>query len=127
MKAIVPALVLGIFLWSGCATQQLNFSADQSPSANLASLRTYDWAPGKQVPAPSPPFDLAYLDARIRAAVDNVLAAKGLVRKPGDGADFLVSYHVSETNVPQVEVTGHIQDDNPYNSNFVTGWRPGDV
>lgn len=74
----------------GCTTLQV--STDYDPSANLAALRTYDWAQAPQVKSGDPVIDTdTLLRQRVVNALDGELARRGFVRrrrKPG----FLVTF-----------------------------------
>ena len=86
------ALSLVILALAGCA--RVSVTTDYDRSANFSGLRTYTWRPGKQQGTGDPRIDSTLLDARMRAAVDRVLAAKGYQKAaPEATPDFLVGYH----------------------------------
>jgi Domain of unknown function (DUF4136) len=85
-----------LLLAGNAAAQDVNYDYDRR--ANFAAYRTYAW-----VEAASPADDLNH--ARIVAAVDQQLAAKGLSRVDGTGnPDVLVVYRVGLTE--DLEVNG---------------------
>ena len=80
-------------LLSACAS--VNAGADFSPTAKFDAYRTYDWGGGDSLPVGDPRLDAnPFFDARVRAAVELELAAKGL-RRVRNAPDLLVHYHAS--------------------------------
>ena len=99
MKAIFRraswAGLLLAFLAAGCSTLEVH--SDHNPGVDFSKYHSYAWAPpaaGQAVPDISGvPSDL--LEARIQAAVDKQLSAKGLRKAPpGETPDLLISVHV---------------------------------
>ncbi len=85
--------LLLVALLCGCATVRVN--QDFDASADFAAYRTYAWFPGPQAETGHYLLDNPLIHARIRAAVDRELAAKGY-RKVADGSpDLFVGTHVS--------------------------------
>jgi len=85
-------VTLAALLLAGCST--VTVTTDYDRSANFGALRTYAWRPGPQQGLDDPRFDRGFLDARVHAAVDRVLAARGHQQAtPGTAPDFLVGYH----------------------------------
>lgn len=70
---------------------------DFDPDANFSRLRTWTWMPGAQPePTGDPRLDSPLIDARIRAAVEDVLVSRGHPKVASvEEADFLVDYHLS--------------------------------
>jgi len=86
------AIALVWFALAGCS--QLTVTTDHDRSANFTTLHAYDWRPGPQQGVNDPRIDSSLIDARVRAAVDRVLTAKGYEKvAPGATADFFVGYH----------------------------------
>jgi hypothetical protein len=70
-------------------------SADFDPSVDLSQYHTYDWEAPDALPVGDPRLDNnPFFDARVRAAVDSQLAAKGL-RKSSASPDLTIHYHAS--------------------------------
>jgi hypothetical protein len=77
---------------SGCT--QFDVRSRQDPSVEFGRLRRYAWLPPSEAePADQRVNDRA-IDARIRAAVDRDLRAKGYVAADSGPADFLLNYRV---------------------------------
>lgn len=76
-----------VLLAVGCSS--LRVATDWDREYSFSALRTYRWALSPEPPKDAP--ERAFLDRRIRRAVDDVLAAKGYEKREGP-ADFLVVY-----------------------------------
>jgi hypothetical protein len=87
----IPVLALLALALSGCS--KFDVRSKQDPSADFGRLRTYAWLPPSEAePADQRVNDRA-IDARIRAATEGQLQAKGY--RPADsGADFLLNYRL---------------------------------
>ena len=98
MRTIALLWIAGLMLLAkGAAAQDVNYDYDQR--ANFAAYRTYAWAGG-----PKLADDLNH--ARIVAAVDRQLAAKGLTQVDSTrNPDVLVVYRVGLTN--DLEINGY--------------------
>jgi hypothetical protein len=94
MLSLLPPLVLAL----ACAGPQVSVNHDYDRRADFASLRGYGWLP-------QPARD-GFLDVRVRAAVDQQLAAKGYARWPIE-PDFFVAYHVVARDRVEVEERGY--------------------
>lgn len=78
---------------SGCAS--ISSGADYLAGTRLEQYRTYDWGGGDSLPVGDPRLDAnPFFDARVRAAVELELAAKGM-RRVTASPDLLVHYHAS--------------------------------
>ncbi len=78
---------------SGCAS--INTGADYPAGMRMEQYRTFAWGGGDPLPAGDPRLDNnPFFDARVRAAVELELAAKGLRLVPAS-PDLLVHYHAS--------------------------------
>jgi hypothetical protein len=94
MKALAALLLLALV---GCAPP-IHVTQDYDPGAKLGGLLTWAWQPGYPQPTGDPRLDSDLLNARIKAALENGLAAKGLIQAASpDRADFGVAYHVALT------------------------------
>lgn len=75
---------------TGCTTLQV--SVDYDPSAKLAALRTYEWAPVPEQQAGDPVVDTdTLLRQRVVSALDGELARRGY-RRTRQSPDFLVTF-----------------------------------
>lgn len=82
-----------LVLLSACA--HVSTGADFSPGTRLDKYQTFDWGGGDSLPVGDPRLDNnPFFDARVRAAVELELAAKGL-RRVTVSPDLLVHYHAS--------------------------------
>ncbi len=64
--------------------------------ADLSRYRTYDFAPVEAVATGDPRLDSnPFFNERVRAAVDNALAAKGYTRESSGAPDVVVHFHAS--------------------------------
>ena len=85
---IGPLALLG-----ACA--HVSTGADFSPGTRHDKYKTFDWGGGDSLPVGDPRLDNnPFFDARVRAAVELELAAKGL-RRVTVSPDLLVHYHAS--------------------------------
>lgn len=97
---------------AGCSGMTIR--SDYNPGADFSKYSTYAW-----LPAPTtgdPRVDNALVEGRIKAAVDQELAAKGYRQVAADQATFWVGYHLS--------VEGRM-DVNTVNSYYGYGWGRG--
>lgn len=78
---------------AGCARVQVN--QDYEPGTDFSGYRAFDWTSSAQPQTGDIRIDSPLLDNRIRKAVENTLAAKGLNQTGPAGADFLVTYTLS--------------------------------
>ena len=83
-------------------------SQDYDPSANLADLHSWAWQPGVAPADPerSAARQCSLLNARVKSALEEGLAAKGFARAESDAsADFTVAYHLAVDQPPRRERT----------------------
>jgi hypothetical protein len=78
----------------GCVTTMATQS-DWDASAQFSSLKTYSWASNDQPLTGNPRLDNSLVDSRIRAAIDEQLAAQGYQKTNSAEVDFQVAYHAS--------------------------------
>ena len=79
-----------LLLVLGCSGIQV--SQDYDLKADFSRLQTFAWKSNSQVNTGDVRVDNPLLDARIRAAVERTLTAKGFRKVPIGDADFTVSY-----------------------------------
>ena len=92
-RSIRTLAVCSVALLSACAT--VHAGADFTPGLRLDQYRTFDWGGGDSLPVGDPRLDQnPFFDARVRAAVERELAARGMTRATGS-PDLLVHYHAS--------------------------------
>lgn len=72
----------------------MTVDTEHEPGTDFAALKTYAWIPRPPRDTIASRFDEAFVEKRVRAAVDAGLAAKGY-RQTGAGADFLLAYHAA--------------------------------
>jgi hypothetical protein len=85
--------LLSVLLLGACAV--VHTGADFAPGLRLDQYRTFDWGGGDSLPVGDPRLDQnPFFDARVRAAVELELAARGISRATGS-PDLLVHYHAS--------------------------------
>jgi len=85
--------LVSVLLLSGCAG--ISSGADYLAGMRLDQYQTFDWGGGDSLPVGDPRLDAnPFFDARVRAAVELELAAKGL-RRVTASPDLLVHYHAS--------------------------------
>ena len=85
-------VAIGSLALPGCASMRLDSYAAQG--FDLAHYRTYQWAGRHQLATGDPRLDNnPFFVARLQAAVDRQLAARGLEKIAIDRADLLLHYH----------------------------------
>jgi len=113
MKALRMALagVVAVTL-AGCSGMSIR--SDYNPQANFDDYSTYAW-----MPAPTsgdPRIDNALVEGRVKAGVDNALAAKGYrLTTNANEATFWVGYHLG--------IEGRMDVTN-VNTYYGYGWGP---
>lgn len=83
------SIVMGL---SGCASVQV--SQDYDVASDFSRYQTFDWAFGVQPKTGDIRVDNPLLDARIRKAVEQALAGKGLRQADKSPPDFTVTYQM---------------------------------
>lgn len=84
------AAILAIGAATGCSG--IRVSHDYDPGADFSAYRSWYWLP-RPGPSGDPRLDSDLLDARVRSAVEEVLAAKGYRKAPTGEGDFGVGWH----------------------------------
>jgi hypothetical protein len=105
--AVTVAALLGLAL--ACAGTHPAPRFAQDPNADLSPPRTYAWGdrPGLRKPHGDSIVDGAFLDKRIRDAVERELAAHGYrPAPPGQPPDLLVSYQTGQDGVGSADEWG---------------------
>jgi hypothetical protein len=103
MKSVLATLVLSTALvCAGCSTVY-NVQYDYDRDADFSRFQTYHWLSAEES-AESSSLDIK----RVRKAVDNALASKGL-RETSDNPDLLVSGELGAANVVSIKSRGHRQ------------------
>ncbi len=111
-RTLILGLTLSLFL-AGCSSITVNY--DYDTTTNFAQYRTYKWAPDPSSPTMAQNANQAsqrsgLLSNRIKIAVDNVLATKGLTLSDGD-TDLMVVFHVGTQEKIQVTDWGYRYSD----------------
>ena len=91
VSRLLPVVALVLVL--GCSS--LRVSVDYDPTEDFSTYRTYTWFPREQRETGDYRVDNPLLDARIRSAVDQVLAGKGYRKVQDRSPDFFVLYYLS--------------------------------
>jgi hypothetical protein len=86
MKTMSLAGAALLALLAGCSSISVDIDYDRA--VDFTKLETYDWLPVEK----RGPYAGDLVDKRIRAAVEEELAARGLEKRSG-GPDLLVAYH----------------------------------
>ncbi len=94
----------------GCATMAVD--SDYDPAANFSGLKTYAWLPEPETGGDENKARNPLMDAYIRTAIEQGLAAKGYTQS--ESPDFQVGYHASLAGKQSVQV---------YNTYY--GYGPG--
>lgn len=84
----------------GCASMAIN--ADFDPQANFTGLKTYAWLPEPEGQDSDPRQGNPLMDAYIRKAIENELAAKGYTKS--ESPDFHLGYHASLAGKQSVQM-----------------------
>lgn len=95
-RVLLVALLLALI--SGCAAKEpAKVTVEPGSAVMVAQYRTYDWRSAPSEGTPLSPTVATRRDWRIRAVMDQLLAAKGYGRST-DAPDFLVDYELTETD-----------------------------
>lgn len=95
----VAGLMIILMVSAGCSS--MTVKTDFDSEVNFAKYKTYNWHKPKSGPEAARVSSL--LDKRIKLAVERELAAKGLERSQGRGADLVIRYHTKVRD--KVEIT----------------------
>ncbi len=91
----LPALTASLVLLAGTACATMDIGADYEQSATLAPFGSFAFDTRDALPTGDPRLDNnPFFDARMRAAVEFEMAAKGL-KRTATSADLLVHYHAT--------------------------------
>jgi len=107
LPAAVAAALVGLSLACAGTHPAPRFAKD--PNADLSPPRTYAWGdrPGLRKPHGDSIVDGAFLDKRIREAVERELASHGYRPAPaGQPPDLLVSYQTGQDGVASADEWG---------------------
>jgi len=86
---LVTGLLLGL---TACSSIQV--TTDYDPQTNFTALRSYAWLANARKPSDDPRLHNSLVDARVRAAVDRELAAKGYSKTEPASANLLITYYL---------------------------------
>lgn len=88
---LAVALLAGLVACSGIAV-----NSDYDTSRQFTDLKLYAWMEPKQKLIVDPLVDNDLMNRRVQNAVEASLSSRGFSKaKPGQAADFMVTYHVS--------------------------------
>lgn len=90
MKKGWIALLLATLVAAGCSG--INVSQDYDPAMNFGTITSFRWESEAQEATGDPRIDNPLRDARIRAAIERVLAEKGFTPSANAPPAFLVRY-----------------------------------
>ena len=76
---------------AACSSPRVGYDFDRG--ADFSRYRTYAWVSAAQDVTGDKRLDSSLVNARIRAAVDAQLHAKGYLASPNGPPDFLIAYH----------------------------------
>ena len=102
-RTVRTLLGLALLLAAGCSSFAVEH--DYDPQADFARYRSWYWLP----PSPSgdPRADNALVDARVRAAVENALAARGFTQTSTGEGDLGIGYHIAIEGKLDVRTIDH--------------------
>ncbi len=103
--------VLLITSLAGCST--IEVSIDYDSSEDFSRFTSFDLITELPEPTGDWRIDNPLLESRVRAAVENQMAAKGYKRATDGSADFLVGYHAAIERCLSVEVMNSRYDYGP--------------
>ncbi|MFT5704751.1 MAG: hypothetical protein ACI8SK_000704 [Shewanella sp.] len=106
-------LILAVFSLSALsACSSMKSSSDYDPAANFSDIKTFAWVQQK---SQDDSYHLdGLMDQRVRAAVDNQLALKGLKLTNPETADVLVNYLTKVNKKINVDTFNTNYGYNPY-------------
>ena len=92
MRRRLPLFVIHLLvILAACSSHQVGYDYDRG--ADFSRYRTYAWVSGTQEATGDKRLDTSLVNARIRAAVDAQLRAKGYTASSNGPPDFLIAYH----------------------------------
>jgi len=100
-------LLCAVLLAAGCSS--VSVSHDFDSKADFASLRTYSWLTAPESTSESVKKELqtnSLIEARVKKAVNQQLAAKGLKETTQD-PDFLVAFHTGVQDKTDIQSWGY--------------------
>ena len=101
MKSVLAPLVLSMALVCVGCSAVYDVGYDYDRDVDFSRFQTYHWLPAEES-ADSDSLDIK----RVRKAVDNVLASKGL-RETSDSPDLLVSEELGAKDVVNIKTRGY--------------------
>jgi hypothetical protein len=104
------AVLLTFTLLGGCARMRATVDYDQT--VDFAHLQRYAWLPDPPGPRSDPRVHNDLIDARVRGAVDRILAARGYEQVPEADAEFFVAYYLLLESRLDVRTVGSGLGDN---------------
>lgn len=107
--------ILALALLNACSTP-IDYSSDFRMNTDFNDFKTYSWhAPNEHTATTNNYIANEIVDERIRASIDETLAAKGFSKLDSDSVDFLVNYSITAED--KIDVKTY----NTY-SGYGTGW-----
>ena len=97
--------VLVPLLLAGCSS--VHVVTDWDRDTNFSGYRSFEFAPSPAEKKGPTPGNRAFLDKRIKRAVEAELTAKGFVLRESGRADLLVVYYLKLQDVVNVYTYGH--------------------
>ena len=102
------------------ACSSVDTSWDYNPDVNFSQMKTFAWSTADD---DGSQYHLdGLMDERVRNAVDQTLAAKGLKMVAKDKADLLVNYLTKVSTKVNVNTFTNYYGYNPYYSYYAPGW-----
>jgi hypothetical protein len=92
--ALLAALLVSLAVGCANSAKTVEVETDHDGSFDFSAVNTWDWTPGKQPDIPDPRVMDSVVDARMRRAITDELAARGLARLEGAVPDVLVQYRI---------------------------------
>jgi hypothetical protein len=93
-----------ILALASCSSMRIN--TDYDTTVDFSTLKTYAWMERQRPEGEDPRMDNTLLEARVRAAVNRELSARGYPKVAAEDATFLVTYHVAREERFQLRSTG---------------------
>ena len=96
MKQTIWVLAILPFLTGACSS--IRVTTDYDRQADYTALKTYSWAEPNKSQGMDPRINWQFVDARVRRAADQELAAKGYTLAQTGQPDFTLVYYVALEN-----------------------------